>query len=621
MLGCLLVSWHYWTIYHSLTTAKASLLGVETSLNSSGLDLTASDLATARANVASADTNLRRARFHLRWDPVVMVLGHAPVLGKQIHATNDLLDMAQLVVQIGGEGIAAGDKAIAVRERPRDGQPLTRSLVELLDQTDAQLASVEALTALLVERRIALGDRALLPPLDSLRTSIDQKLPSVADGVEQAHRVRALLPAMLGFGGERRYLVLALNNGELLPGGGLVTAAAVMPMLDGSHGEMRFSDSVGWKARWDAQGGTYIEPPGPLRRHLLQTYTWNLLVSNWSPDFPTWAQQALEFYEMVNGPQDVEGVIAVDLVVLQRLLAVTGPKTIQIEGLGPVTFDATNAVLEMERLTRQSFEPTSDRKSVIGQLADAVLSDLLALPSEKWGEAIRTVRRLGDEKHIQLLMRSPEEQTLVRGTGWDGHLQTGDFGDYLQFNEASVNSTKLNLIVRPEGTLSIDVSERGVAEHVLRLTYLNPFPDWAKGKDPTLVQQLMLGGVYGGYLRVFAPNGTRGFSAEIDGHAAIIEDTGTELGRVWYGIFLPVLPGATAEVSMRWDVPLATSLPSAAEYFMYLEKQPGTDGLCLGLSISRGGKPAQSVSVRGGNQDSAGRTCLSTDAEVTANFR
>ena len=33
----------------------------------------------------------------------------------------------------------------------------------------------------------------------------------------------------------------------------------------------------------------------------------------------------------------------------------------------------------------------------------------------------------------------------------------------------------------------------------------NPFPQWAEGRDPNLVSALMFSGVYGSYLRVYAP--------------------------------------------------------------------------------------------------------------------
>jgi hypothetical protein len=319
---------------------------------------------------------------------------------------------------------------------------------------------------------------------------------------------------------------------------------------------------------------------------------------------------------MVDGPQQIDGMIAVDLTVLQRLLTLTGPKTLDVPGYGKVTFTPDNAVIQMEALTRQSFEPTQDRKSVIGTLAEAVIGDLLHLPSDKWSDAINVMRDLGAEKHIQVLSYDPEEQTAIRDVGWDGRLSETKT-DYVQFNEASVLSTKLNLIVKPEGEYTIDVNALGDARHELRLRYQNPVWQWAAGKNPELVSLLMLQGLYGGYLRVFGPAGMSDYSAEMDGKAANIEDTGTDAGRDWFGTIMSLPPNTKHEMVFRWTVALAAR---QGEYDLLIQKQPGTDGMCLALNVTQSGKPAKDLHISGGTRDQAGRVCLTTDVHVTARF-
>lgn len=567
----------------------------------------------------AADTRLRHAKAHLRYDPAIQIAKHLPGTGPQLRAVDDFVDMADLLVEIAAETSAAGGKAVALREDPPEGQPLTAALVQLLDDTEPSVARIKGLTQELLDIRLRLGDRPLLPPLGSARSRLDAELPRLVNAVDQAAMAQDVLPGLLGFSAERRYLVLALNSGELLPGGGLVTAAGVLPVSAGINGEVDFTDSTRWKEAWEAKGGGYIEPPGPLKRYLLQDFTWNLLVSNWSPDFPTWAQQALDFYQLVHGEQSLDGVIAVDLVALERLLAVTGPKELFVEGHGSVTFDTNNAVIELERLTRQSFEPASDRKSVIGDLAQALMSDLLHLPSEKWAQAVDTVRRLGRERHVQVLSFHAEEQTLIRDLNWDGRLRSPE-GDFLHFNEASVNSTKLNLIIKPEGTYRIEVNELGDARHELVLRYSNPLPEWALDKDPTLVRQLMLDGLYGGYLRVFGPRGMSNPAAERNGKPIGTEDMGEDSGNAWFGVFVPLPSGTNAEIRLRWSVTMAASGPGANRYSLYIQKQPGTEGMCLSLEIVRRGIPPRHLRVEGGSRDDQGRICITSDVRLLAEF-
>lgn len=617
-VALLLAGWHYWTLYSSMREAREDLLSVQARLSDVGLNLSDADLAVARERIDSADGNVARAKTHMRWDPFLRIAPAVPGVGPQVDAVNEFLDMADLLVQIGDSATVAGARAVTLRDAPPSGEPLTESLIDLLAQTQPNIDEIDALTAELVQKRLALGDRKLLPPLSRARNRLDEELPQLANTVEQLQQAQRLLPGFLGFDGTRNYLVLALNSGELLPGGGLVTATGILPVVEGVNGELDFIDSTTWLDAYYAGGGTYITPPGPLQRYLLRDYSWNLLVSNWTPDFTTWSQQALEFYEMVHGKQEVDGIVAVDLTVLERLLRITGPKTIDVEGIGPVTFDADNAVLELETFTRPAYEPADgDRKSVIGQLANVVISDLLKLPSEKWADAVDVVRDLGAERHIQVLSFRPEEQTIIRDVRWDGRLESPP-GDFVQFNEASVMSTKLNLIIKPTGDYTIDVNELGDAVHELTLHYHNSFPQWASGKDPALVEQLMYQGLYGAYLRVFAPAGATNRGVTIDGVSTSLEDAGHDGDKEWFATFMPVPPGASREAAFHWTVALASHDPRS--YDLYIQKQPGTDGLCVDLQVTRNGAPARQVTIEGGSRDDDGRVCVTSDVRVHADF-
>ncbi len=611
--------WHYYTLYGSLRGARESLLQTQSRLSDVGLNLSDGDIAVAREQLGEARADLNRAQGHLKWDPFVQASRLVPLLDTQVSAANDLLEMADILIQIGDRATTAGAKAVALRERPPEGQALTQALVGLLDDTGPDVDHIGALTTQLVAMRLKMGDEALIPPLNNVRERIDKELPRLANAVEQARQSKSLLPVFLGFKKDRNYLVFALNSGELLPGGGLVTAAGILPVSKGVNGKLEFKDSVLWKDAAEKKGIPYITPPGPLKRYLLRDYTWNLLVSNWDPDFPTWSQQAREFYELVNGKQQVDGIIAVDLVVLERLLQVTGPKTLDIPGRGPTTFDSANAVLLLEELTRPAFEkPQEERKSVIGDLAQTVMADLLKLPSNRWADAVDIIRKLGVERHIQVLAFDPAEQTAIRDFGWDGRLRT-DTPDFFQFNEASLLSTKLNLILKPEASLDLKLNQLGDVEHELTVTYNNTFPEWAKGKDPKLVNDLMYGGLYGGYLRVFGPHDMASESIEIDGQPAGLDAEGRTAAADWFAAWMPVPGGVTRQAVFRWKTTPATSVTTNG-YELHIQKQPGTDGMCIKLNIGRDGKAPKDLRVTGGKRLPDGRICLTTDVTITARW-
>src|SRR5690606_12502514 len=125
----------------------------------------------------------------------------------------------------------------------------------------------------------------------------------------------------------------------------------------------------------------------------------------------------------------------------------------------------------------------------------------------------------------------PALQTLSAEYGFDGAIPE-EPGDFLLLTDTSVNSTKLNLIL--ENTLDVRVHldpDTGAATTALSYGIANPFPDWQQGRDPRLVEALMLRGVYGSYLRLYAPPTAQLLDVRIGSRTAGAEQIDTEGGK------------------------------------------------------------------------------------------
>ncbi len=85
-------------------------------------------------------------------------------------------------------------------------------------------------------------------------------------------------------------------------------------------------------------------------------------------------------------------------------------------------------------------------------------------------------------------------------------------------------------------------------------------------------------------------------------------------------MFLPLPAGVQRTVALRWTVPLATTSAYARNYDLYLQKQPGTTGLCLTFSVTRAGQAPATLAIHGGRIDGAGRLCLETDTRLRASW-
>ena len=264
----------------------------------------------------------------------------------------------------------------------------------------------------------------------------------------------------MAFDGPRTYLVLAQNNAELLPTGGLISVYGTMTLREGRVEDMAFADAIAFGETWQEQTHEYVEPPAPLKHYLLKDWSWSLDLANWSPDFPTAARQAQFFFEK-GGGRPVDGVIAINVNTLQELLGVTGAVPVPEYG---VTVDEGNALELTETLTRSPLEPGGDRKAFVAFLAEEMLRRLMHLSSPQWTPLLDTMGELRDEKNVLLYSFNPSLQTVVRDMRLDGALQDPP-GDYLMLVEASVNSTKLNIVINENVDLQCGPRRAGQRPH------------------------------------------------------------------------------------------------------------------------------------------------------------
>lgn len=535
------------------------------------LDASPEDLATARGDFWRAGASFQSARSALDRDRAVAVAAHLPWLGGQVGAARALTDIGIDAAAIGAAGVDAADAFNTVRAQG-DGT-LPEKTQQVFAAVDPKVAGIEQRLASVDASRAAIGSGWLAGPMRRGVDELDARRQRLADFLQTYQRARAFTPEFLGFNGTRTYLVLAQNEAELLPSGGLVSVVGTVRLTDGRVDDMQFQDAVRFGSQWMERTNAYVEPPKPLKQYLLKDTSWNLAVSNWSPDFLTSAQSAQRFWEL-GGGGPVDGVIALDVRTLVRLLAVVGAVDVPEYD---VTVDANNAFDLTEQYTREAYavQGNGDRKAFTAVLADRVLRKVLRPEAGQWSQLIDTVQLLGDEKDMQLYIANDAQEKLVREFGWDGRLQyTG--GDYLQLVDASVNSTKLNAVIDRKATVDVQLAADGATTTTVRVDYTNDLKSWERGRDPVLVEKLMLKGLYGGYLRLLTPPGSRIVSVT-DGQGEVgLEETGREQGLTVFGRFFAMPRDTSRALSFTYTTP-STIVQRGSDwtYTLQLRRQPG----------------------------------------------
>jgi hypothetical protein len=541
-----------------------------------------------------------------------------PLLGGSVTATARLAD-------IGVEGVHLGRDAVALtrtyqRLRDEGTGTLTERTEQIFAEIDPAMARISERLDRIREERDQVT-RALLPPaLVSAVEETDRDLEEIDELAATYDDLSVFLPEFLGFDGPRTYLVLAQNNAELMPTGGLISVYGVITIEDGRIVEKRFEDAVSFGGRWLEQTGAYIEPPAPLRHYLLKDMSWNLAVSNWSPHFPTAAQEAERFFQLAGG-RPVDGVIAINVYTIQELLSVTGPITVEPYG---VTVSAENALDVIEEHTRTAQEPEADRKAFVGALAEELLGRLTRASPDRWTPLLDALQRLRDQRQLLFFSHDRDQQMLAHRLDLDGALEEPD-GDYFMLVDASVNSTKLNIALEQRIDLQVRLDALGAAYHLASVSYHNDLPAWSEGRDALLVRRLMLGGQYGGYVRLLAPRPSRLESLTLAGLEAGPEEISTERGKTVFGRFFSLGSGEQTGLVFRY----ATLWTVRAEdgqlvYSLYLQKQPGTDAIPLSLHISLpDGARLRSATLDGAPIDSLApiETDLAEDRELIVRYQ
>lgn len=561
-----------WQTIGDVNDGRGALQAGQDVIEGERLDATPNDLRIARAEFDAARSHFASASDRLRNDVAVRLIRKLPLAGGQVDAAVEMARIGESAAVIGLEGV---DLAAEVeRIRADDKSTLTEKTMVVFDAADPRIANIEASLADVDERRAAIGERSLLPPMRSAIDELDERRQTLVDFLEEYRRARAFAPEFLGFEGERTYLIMAQNEAELLPGGGLVSVAGVLRLNQGRIEELEFRDAVQFGEEWMDRTNAYVEPPRPLKQYLLKDTSWNLLVSNWSPDFSTSAATAQQFFEMGGGPK-VDGVIGLNVHTLEELLAVTGPVYLEDFDL---TVDADNAFDLTEAHTRIAFEPQGDRKKeFIAVLADQVLDRVLHPAPGTWSPLLDTLRELGDERDLQLFSYDARMQSLIREFGWDGEVEPVEGADYLMLVDASVHSTKLNAVLDQDVDVEVRLDRDGNATTTVTVDYFNDLATWERGRDPELVEKLMLGGQYGGYLRLYTSPGSAITSVKYHEQEVGLEEVSRENGLRVFGRFFALPRDTKEKLVFTYTTPgVATFDGAGMRYTLQVAKQSGT---------------------------------------------
>ncbi|WP_309223573.1 DUF4012 domain-containing protein [Micromonospora sp. CP22] len=412
---------------------------------------------------------------------------------------------------------------------PQEGRLDLTGLRAVADELVAVHDTVQQTRARLVE----VPDDRLVGQVRQALADLRGEIDRLAAMTSAANKASKLLPPLLGVDGARTYLLVSQNSAELRATGGMFGAYAVIEANKGrvkmgaqgsSSSFGRFTDPLKVPAEVRALWG---ELPGIYPADV-----------NLSPHFPTAASLYREMYRRHSG-ETVDGVLAVDPVVLSYLLKATGP----VRTPGGVALSAENAVQTLLSDAYQRMSP-KEQDTFFAAAAAAVFDTLFARnvhPNGLLSAFDRSIR----ERRILFWSARPEEQRTFDDSRMAGTLPETDtvptVGVFL--NDGS--GAKLGYYLRQSADLTVgDCHADGRRELNLRVTLRSTAPasglsesvlGLGRAGDPYTVRTLV---------SVYAPAGGAVLDTRLDGAETSVGN-GTERRRQVAVVNVEIGPGGT----------------------------------------------------------------------------
>ncbi|GAP07624.1 hypothetical protein ATHL_02510 [Anaerolinea thermolimosa] len=554
---------------------------------------------------------INRHADHLLWGmaplfPVFHNTDWVPGVGGYLSQSEALL--------LYGKGLAeVGFWLLDGLEFPANGGVFQRQWLNHVETHQENLRKALQAVEAASQARAGLDFNLLSGNLGERLRSMDRQFSLVAGGV-------GLLPYLPALAGEERgqtYLLVVQNSDELRATGGFISAFGLLQVRRGEVVRFDVKDSYSV----DRLEAGYPLPPEPLATYMLAGI-WVPRDANWSPDFPTAAEEIAHLYTLSTGVE-VDGVLAIDQQVIVQLLAAIGPLT--VEGASEA-IHAKNVV----RWMQQAWEPDpkegvtgewwSQRKDFMGHLGAAILKRLTGTSDGrtlfKTGTVIFQMLRQG---HLLMYLKDSGAQMALAKAGLDGAVRLGE-GDFLMPVDSNIGFNKADALIERTVTYRVDARVLQNPQATLVLEYTSraqPGVACVHKEMYGLTYADLQNRCYWNYWRVLVPKDSELLFAQVPavppermlnqkGYDGMVQSSPAEGGTIAFAGLLVLPAGDRQTAILSWRLPsrVVRQTKEGWVYELRVQKQPGVvrSGLRLIVQIPEGMKMKPADGWRSGPQ-------------------
>lgn len=351
-------------------------------------------------------------------------------------------------------------------------------------------------------------EAAPAPHIDLLTNALAKARDYVAELRDLVHNASVfanLAPAMLNTdGGEpRTYLILSQTNSEIRPGGGLPGSWGIMTVANGAVSIQPFVSIQ--------EVGVSETPVVELTAEERSLFTDKLGRDprdvNFTPDFPRTGEIAATMWNRATR-QNVDGVIAIDPVFLQRMLAVSGPITLT----NGVTLDGSNTA---QYLLNQVYIdiPESEQNEYFDTIAAVVFAHIMQHANDSKAFLNAAASSISDG-HMKLWSAHECEQEQLVTTPIAGALKTTASTPEVGVYFSDISQAKMDWYLKREVSVEYDkMGLSGADQYTVHIKLTNMLTPDEVNTLPRYIVGPFLDDIAAGQIRtatfVYAPAGGR----------------------------------------------------------------------------------------------------------------
>jgi len=452
----------------------------------------------ANRTLDDIDAHIRSAR-EASEDSLWNLAGAIPIVGSNFIAVNQLAVAADDIVQ------GTARPLLKVTESVNWDQiaPVDGKLDIAAIRASAPSIKAASSTLALTHARLEAIDRSLLlPQVAAPLDRVTMELEDLHNTVSTVANVTNVLPRMMGSNEPRNYLILVQNSAELRATGGLPGALALITVNNGS---------VELTKQSSGSNIGKFSPPIEVEDTQVDIYSSRLgtYISdvNLTPDFPTAAKTAAAMWKAQHG-DSVDGVVAIDPVVLEHILEASGPIALKSQGLNmadgskvPSKLDSENVVATLLSDVYDAFDSNAAQDAFFAAASQQVFEALMS--GQATGPALLgAIAQSVDENRLHVWSNRQEDQEVLVASRIGGRISgasvgSASFGVY--FNDGT--GAKMDYYMHRTVQLVQVCSNSEYSSYTVRVHTANSAPFDAATSLPPSVTGDGLHGVPAGTVR------------------------------------------------------------------------------------------------------------------------